>query len=194
MIKRTLLTLAFGMAALNTISIPTHAQDMEAALQAVEDALPGELLHNPFLIDWETKGDKARFKVIDAETPTGQAIQARNKKRRTKAWDVALWVDLPEGVKKGDTVEMHFWARTEKAATGKETSEFVAFVGRNEEPYDYIISEDMTPGTEWKLHTLKGNAKADFGNEKLKVEFQLAQHAQTIEFGPIYVSNLGQTP
>lgn len=159
-------------------ALSVHAQD-------------GTLLHNPVNIKWEARGNDKKLKVIEADTPSGQAISARTKKRKKRPWDIALWVDLDDGVQKGEEVEINFWARTAKAPKGKDKGEFVVFVGRNEEPHDYIISETFSPSSEWKKHTLRGVAKARFPAGKIKAEYQLGKNAQTVEFGSIYVSSLG---
>ena len=189
--KKTLLTAGLAVGLTTVFSTPAVAQDAEAAVLALDNALPGKLMHNPYLADWQMRGDDKRIKVVEADTPNGQAISARVKKRKTKPWDVVLWIELDDGVEKGDEVEIHFWARTAKAPKSKDAAEFVVFVGRNEEPFDNIISEEFSPGDEWKLHTLKGIAKSDFSSGKVKAEFQIGKYAQTVEFGPIYVSNLG---
>ena len=191
MLNKILISIALIIGLTVVSTGPAYAQDAEAAVAALENALPGKLMHNPYLADWQMKGDDKKFKVVDAATPNGQAISARVKKRKTKPWDIALWIELDDAVKKGDEIEMHFWARTAKAPKGQDDSEFVVFVGRNEEPYDNIFSEDFSPGGEWKLHTLKGTANSNYSAGEVKAEFQLAKHAQTVEFGPVYVSNLG---
>jgi len=148
-------------------------------------------LHDTTAIKWEARGNNKVMKVVEAATPSGQAISAKIKKRKKNPWDVALWVDMDGAVKKGDQIEMRFWARTAKAPKSKDQAEFIVFVGRSEEPYDYIISEKFSPSTDWKSYTLTGTAKANYNSGKLKAEYQLGKQAQTVEFGGLYVSNLG---
>jgi len=190
MLKKSVIFLSTSLF-LTGVSMPSFAQDLEAARQAIEDALPGTLIHNPLAVEWESRGDDKKIKIIKAETSTGQALSARVKKRKQKPWDVVVSFDLDDGVKAGEQLEMHFFARTKKAASGKETAEFTAFVGRNKEPYDNVISETVAPSEEWEMLTLKRTAEKDIPAGQLKVEYQIGQHAQTIEFGPVYVSNLG---
>ena len=178
MLKKAILSLS--LLTFGVLSAPVSAQTSE-----------GTLLHNPAKLSWETKGNDKKMKVVEAATPSGQAISARMKKRKKKAWDVALWVDLDGGVKKGDLVQMKFWARTAKAPKKKAEAEFVVFVGRNEEPYDFIISEEFSPSSKWKSYTLTGVAKADYSAGQIKAEYQLGKQIQTVEFGAMYVSNLG---
>lgn len=171
-------------------SLPANAQD--TALQALDDALPGELLHNPFDLKWETKGNDIRAKMVDAEALTsGNAISVRIRKKQQRPWDSSLSVEIPEPVSKGEEIQVFFYARTKKPAAGKDTANVSMFVGRNEEPYDYILSEDILPGTEWELMNVTGVADADYPADSLKVEYQLGRAAQTVEFGPVYVSSLG---
>jgi len=185
MFKLTALPIMAACLAFGALSSPTYAQSPDAAVS------PGTYLHNTVAIKWESKGQNVVMKVVDADIPSGQAISSRTKKRKSKPWDVALWVKMDGAVKKGDQVQMRFWARTAKPPKGKDKAEFVVFVGRDEEPYDYIISEEFSPDTEWKSYTLTGTANADYNSGKLKAEYQLGKQKQTVEFGGIYVSNLG---
>lgn len=178
------------------LSAPAFAQEMDEVLKALDDALPGKLIHNPLDLDWKFNGNDLRTKIVKTDAlPSGQAISAKLKKKQFKPWDSVLFVDIEGEIESGDTVQVHYWARTKKPAAGKETGNMVLFVGRNEEPYDTIISEDILPGREWKLMSSHGVAKTDFKANTIKAEYQMGRASQTIEFGPIYVSNLGpQTP
>jgi len=159
--------------------------------QAVAQSSSSTFLHDTTALKWESRGSKKTMKIVDAETPSGQAINTKIKKRNRNPWDVALWVEMDGAVKKGDEVQILFWARTDKAPKSKDLAEFVVFVGRNEEPFDNIISEEFSPENEWKAYTLTGIADADYKPGTLKAEYQIGKHAQTIEFGGMYVSNLG---
>lgn len=188
--KAILFGAVFG--ALSLSAPASFAQDMDAVLKALDDALPGSLMHNPLEMDWQKRGSDLKTKVVKAEAlPSGQAISARVKKRQEKPWDTVIGIEVEQGVKKGETVQVHFWARTKKPAAGKDTANIVLFVGRNAEPYDNILSEDITPGEEWKLMSVKGVAESDFKAGSIKAEYQLGKSSQTVEFGPIYVSTLG---
>ncbi len=149
------------------------------------------LMHNPNAIKWEQRGHDKKIEIIETDTPSGMAISAYTKKRKSNPWDIALYFDLEKGVEKGDKISVTMWVRTERAAKGQETAEFVLFVGRNEEPFDYIMSEDVLPSGEWELLTFEAVAESDMDDDEVKVEFQLGKHKQTIEFGPIFVNNHG---
>lgn len=167
--------------------------EMSQALKALDTALPGTLLHNPYELQWDSRGPNKKITIIDADgTPTGKALSAKIKKKADKPWDIVVTTEIRDGVKKGDEIKAFFWARTKKARKGMDTAHITLFIGRNVEPYDYIISEEIKPGNEWKLLSATGTAKSDFKEDTIKAEFQLGSAAQTIEFGPIYVTNLSQ--
>ena len=171
----------------------TFAQDAEMAqaLKALDDALPGTLMHNPYDLQWDAVGQNKKIKVVAAEgTPTGKALSARVKKKANKPWDIVVKTEIEGGVKTGDSIKAFFWVRTQKARKGMDTADVTLFIGRDSEPYDYIISETIKPGTEWKLLSATGTAKSDFKDNSIKAEFQLGIAAQTVEIGPIYVTNL----
>ena len=178
-------------------ALPANADDgdmspeEQAVVEAMDAALPGSLLHNPLRMAWNNSGSDLKLKVVPAaELTTGEAIQARNKKRQGKPWDTNLNLTLPEGVSSGDTIEVYFWLRTAKPASGSETAKVDLFVGRNTEPYDAIIAEELTPGTEWELKSTKATAGANFPAGEIKLEYQFGRASQTVEVGPVYVSKL----
>jgi len=131
-----------------TNSPMSHSQDAEMAqaLKAIEDALPGTLMHNPLTLDWDTSGPKAKMKVVSADgPPTGKALSAKVSKKAKNPWDVAVRTQIEDGIASGETIKAYFWARTKKAPKNMETADVTLFIGRNEEPYDFVISEDIKP-------------------------------------------------
>lgn len=191
--KTAILFLSSTLLSLGAVNFAAKAQvPTQASTSVASPASQGTLIHDPAAMKWEARGSGKKFDVIEAATPSGRAISARIKKRRKQPWDIALWLEMRDGVKKGDEVEINFWARTAKAPKGYDTGSIIVFVGRNQEPFDYIISEEFFPGPEWKMHTLRGIAQTDYAAGKIKAEYQLAKRKQTVEFGSMYVKNLGQ--
>jgi hypothetical protein len=176
-------------------SVPAYANSSDdpnaAVLQALEDAIPGTLLHNPLEINWKPTGSELRTKVVDAaELTTGQAIQGRVKKRSDKPWESNLMAEITGAVAAGDKIQILYWVRTVKPMKGQETAKVSVFLGRNVEPYDYIVAEEIFPGTEWEMKQITATADKDFDAGKVKLEYQLGYGSQTLEFGPVYVSKL----
>ena len=167
------------------------AADQAAVLAALEEALPGRLLHNPLLLDWEIGGNDMKTRIVDAEALTsGNAIRVRVTKAQTNPWDSRLFFSIPQAVEAGDKVQIYYWVRTDKAAKGKDSADINLFLGRNSEPYDFILTERLYPGDDWQLENVTGTANGDFEAGSLKLEYQLGRSAQSVEFGPVYVSVL----
>ena len=187
-----------AIAALGALAVlaaaPALAQDAaseEAALQALEDALPGTLVHNPLTMEWEPGGNDLRTKVVDApDLMTGRAMSARLKKRQGKPWDSYYRANVEGEIKKGDKIQVIYFVRTAKAPKGSDAGDVSLFLGRNIEPYDYIIAEEFAPSDTWEVKSMTGTANADFPAGTVKLEYQLGRAAQTVEFGPAYVSKI----
>ena len=194
--KRTIIAaLATGALALG--AAPSLAQDdagaasMQEAIDALNAAFPGTLIHNPLATTWEPGGNDIRTKMVDApELMTGRAMNVKVKKRQKKAWDTNYRADIGGEVKKGDRIQVFYFARTAKAARGMDTADVSLFLGRSEEPYDYIIADEFKPSDTWELKSMTGTANADFPEGTVKLEYQLGRSAQTVEFGPAYVTKL----
>ena len=84
---------AFIMGAAITFSFPAFSQDaeMQQALKALDEALPGRLMHNPYDLHWESRGPNQKIKVINTNgTPTGKALSAKTSKKGKEPWDLSL--------------------------------------------------------------------------------------------------------
>ena len=185
--------LIFATILASVMSLPSgvFADEMKVAVQALDDALPGKLIHNPFEMEWQENGRNLKSKVVDAQAlASGKAIQAKQKKRENKPWDAIVRTPISGDVKSGDHIQIYYWIRTEKAPKGAESADVTLFLGRNEEPYDNILSIDIRPGTEWELKSADAIAKSNFPIGELKAEYQLGRATQTVEIGPVYVSKI----
>jgi hypothetical protein len=179
-----------AMTMFTATATPALAQD-DAALSALDAAIPGTLLHNPYEANWDAGGNDIRSKVIDAEgLASGQAISTRIKKRQDKPWDSYLRFDVPQAINKGDKIQVIYWARTAKAPKGSERAKVSMYLGRNVDPYDNVFAKDFEPNTEWEMKSFTGTATSNFPAGSVKLEYQLGKAKQTVEFGPVYVSRL----
>jgi hypothetical protein len=58
-------------------------------------------------------------------------------------------------------------------------------------PYTGIAEGQVTVAPKWQLHYIKGIAPASYDAGKLSLAFNAGKHKQTVEFGQVYVMNLG---
>ena len=195
MIKRTLAALS---AAAFLAAAPAHAADevdpaLTEALQAIEAAMPGTLINNPFAIEFNVEGGDARGKVFsDDAAPGGAGYRIQVKKKKKNPWDTATRIPMTADIAEGESVLVSFWARGAKPPKGADTATITVALQRNVEPYDSVMNEDIELGPEWKLYTIGGTAARSFPADKGSLNFNLAHAKQTVELGTFYIMSLGQ--
>jgi hypothetical protein len=89
-------------------------------------------------------------------------------------------------VNAGDTVEIFFWARTSKLPRKKDAGKISVALGRNVEPYDTAVVEEISPTTEWKMYRVSGVAERDFPVSESDMGFNFGFEKQTVELGPFF--------
>ena len=169
--------LALGCAFAGLLLAPVAAQD----LNIIND--PGAPAVN---------GASGRLRD-DANVQGGKALRIVVRGKGANPWDVAVESPLTKPVKAGDELLLAFWARLEKGEGGATTTTLpFNAVQLSAAPYTALFSGAAEVGPEWKLHEVRGKAAADHAASTLKATIHLATAAQTVEFGPIFVVNLGQ--
>ena len=171
------IALALGCAFAGLLLAPAAAQD----LNIIND--PGA----PAVV-----GASGRLRD-DPAVQGGKALRVVVRGKGANAWDVAIESPVTQPVKAGDQLLLAFWARLEKGEGGA-TSTTLPFNGvqLSAAPYTPLFTGSAEVGAEWKLHEVRGRAAADHAAGTLKSTIHLATAAQTVEFGPIFVVNLGQ--
>jgi hypothetical protein len=136
-------------------------------------------------------GTKAKSRN-DSGVQGGKAIRV-NATKGTNPWDISLNSAIDKPVKAGDKLILAFWARLEKGEGGATSGTISnASVQLAAAPYSSVFNGPVTLTPEWKLHELKGKADKDYAAGTLGVTMHLATAKQTIDFGPVFVLNMGQ--
>lgn len=162
------------------------------ALAALEAELPGTLMNNPMAPGWATHGATAATKVVKApEVPGGLAYEVRVKQANRNPWDVSVTAALTSGVSSGDAVLIAFWARATKPAEETGGAEMQVRAQQTAAPYTGIAEAQVTVQPKWQLHYVKGIAPASYDTGKISLAFNTGKHKQTVQFGQVYVMNLG---
>jgi len=194
------MAIALSTATLLSIGMPmaVHADDdlspeMAEALKVLDAQLPGNLINNPYDIEWRTDGSDKRNLIVKSEdAPGGMAYQVSVKKRKRNPWDVAIRIPMSTSIEKDDVILMSFWARTVKPQKGNEAGDITVSIQKNSEPYDSVFNERLDIGKEWKLYSVSGKAGLDYNADKTNINFNLAHAKQKLEFGQFYIMNLGK--
>lgn len=184
--------LAFGLSA-PALAAPAEELTEAEALAALEAELPGTLMNNPIAVGWQTFGEAASTKVIRvSEIPGTWAYEVKVKQGQRNPWDVSVVAPLTAGVAKGDAVLVAFWARSAKPASETGNGSAQVRVQQISDPYAGVAEATVTFGDGWQLHYVKGLAPADFDTGKINIAFNVGLYKQTVQFGQVYVMNLGQ--
>lgn len=191
---KILTTLFAGSAIATAIALsPTMAADPSFEVAPVnQTALPGRLIHNPMAIKWNPEGGNKSVKIVESEgVPGNQAISFRVRRKSKKPWDIRLRAPFEKDVSANEQIEIYFWARADKLPKGRDTGKIGVSLGRDKEPYDTVVVEDILPTTDWKMYRVTGTAAADFPMSESEMGFNLGYAKQTIEFGPFFAITRG---
>ncbi len=189
--SRKFMTIA--LLGLMTSAAPLAAgQQSNPTLQAIDDALPGDLINDPTTIDWAVYGNSKKPKQVDAkETPGQVAMRLQVVKKGVQKYDMGVNVPIIGTIKSGHLINVAFWARADKADTADGKGMIGVRINENKEPYAGFGDQDLKIGSEWYLYEVKMRADMDLKKGSAVAGFQLAGAKQTIEIGQVYVLDLG---
>ncbi len=177
-----------GALAASLLCAPTVSADPQFEVAPVtQRALPGSLIHNPMAIKWNPEGGNKSVSIVESEgVPGSQAISFRVRKKSKKPWDIRMRAPFDKDILAGQEVEVYFWARASKPPRRSETGKISVAVGRDVEPYDTVVNQEILPTEEWKMYRVAGVAERDFPTSESDMGFNFGFEKQTIELGPFY--------
>jgi len=193
----TLTKLVIGGALATALTLtPSVSADPNYEVAPVnQTALPGNLIHNPMAIKWNPEGGNKSVKIVESEgVPGGQAISFRVRRKSNKPWDIRMRAPFEKDISAGEQIEIYFWARASKLPKGRDAGKIGVALGRDKEPYDTVMSQEILPTTEWKMYRISGKAEANFPVSESDMGFNFGFAKQTIELGPFFAITKGQSP
>jgi len=174
--------LAIGLSA---IANPVAAQRLSAELRELDTKLPGTLINNPSVIDWEVYGDEvASEPVIDQSIPGGgAALKITTKRADEYIYTAGIKLPLIKSIGRGEQVTIGFYARTIAAQTADGKGVVRIRFQEDFEPFSGFGEKTLNIGTDWQWHEV--TAKAEFGLDRKNsiVAIQIGRTRQTLEFG-----------
>lgn len=181
------------VAAMMTISLSASADPNYEVTPVDRSTLPGSLIHNPMAIKWDPVGPNKRVKIVESEGVPGlQAISFQTKRKNiSKPWEIRMRAPFDANISAGEEIEIYFWARAAKLPKGRDAGKIGIVIGRNEEPYDTIINQEIMPTGDWKMYKVTGVAERDFPTSESDMGFNMGFVKQTIELGPYYAITRG---
>ena len=180
--KRYALTALCAALAIAPVSIAAKQPTPE--LQALDDALPGNLINDPGRLDWPVMGAGATSKAIKGVTaPGGAALQITSPRKGANLYDISTNAPITAEIKPGQRITVAFYARTIKS----ETADGLGVVGlrfqQNFAPFGGFGDTRVTIGKEWQLYEATAISDRAIPAGQAIIGFQLAGAKQTIEIG-----------
>jgi hypothetical protein len=140
--------------------------------------------------------NKAKAKLIDdANVTGGKALRVEVAAKSEHAWDSNVTSVLKKPVQKGDTLLLVTWVKLVQGENGATTATLPwNAVSITVPPWSAVAGSSEEIGPEWKQIEISGKADKDYKPSDLSISFQLGNAKQTVDFGPILLLDLGQTP
>lgn len=160
-----------------------------AAAAAQDDNIASKIINKPG--STTVNGVKAKNRS-DSAVQGGKAIRLPIVKANN-LWDVSVNTAIDKPIKAGDNLILAFWARLEKSPDGATTTIIKnAAIQLASPPWSSVANGQVTVGPNWELHEIKGKADKDYGAGSVGVTIQLGDASRTMDFGPVFVLNMGQ--
>lgn len=165
------------------------------ALAGVAGAQGGDILQkaiNTPAVAYSFYGAGQTSKPVKADVAGGQALQVTIQAPGTNVWDVGASSPIAKPIAKGDRIVVAFWARAPRLAAEATTPIPFAGVSLAAAPYTPLVTGSAAIGRDWKLHQVAGVAAADAAGGAAMVSLHLGAAKAVLEFGPIFVIDLGK--
>jgi len=170
----------------------TDAEDQESvnkAFGAIMASMPrdGDIIMTPWVSNLSVFGKADHELIEDPDVPGHLALRVTAEKGRNN-WDASVVEPIGPAVKKGDLLVMVYYARVEEGS-GEMPYNVIQF---NSPPFNALIAGSETVTGEWEIYVAQGKADKNYKEGSIGVSMQLANADHTIDFGPVFVLNLGQ--
>jgi hypothetical protein len=160
------------------------AKQPTADLQALDDALPGNLINDPSRLDWAVFGSDAQSKAIKGTTaPGGGALQITTPRKGATLYDIGTNAPITAAIKPGQRITVAFYARTVKAETPDKKGVIGVRFQQNAAPYPGFGDAKLVIGSEWQLYEVTAVSDRAIPAGQAVVSFQLSGAKQTVEIG-----------
>ena len=117
------------------------------------------------------------------------AMEVETLRRPKNPWDLQLSLTLQTPLKKGDVLWAGIWMRTLKSRTesGEGVSELA--LEKNSEPYDKLVTRDLTAGSEWQSCAIAFTAPRDYAGGEYQLCLRFGYNPQIVQIGGLQVLN-----
>lgn len=141
---------------------------------------------------WYTWGNVKTEVVSDPAAPGGKFQRVAVQAKPANPWEAGVVVTLTKPVKKGDVIVFAFWARADVLPQGNDFIDLAGHVGESgPSPVAITPEAGFLLSKKWKLFHSSGTVERDIPGGKAGGSIVLGADVQTIDFGPVYISDFG---
>lgn len=134
----------------------------------------------------------AEHKIIrDKDVQGGHALRVKIPKAGPDPWSVGSSVEIEKPIADADVIYIAFWARAPELKDGETTPIPAVELRLSNEPYTAIVHGAVNLTNQWTLHSVRGRVSGSFDKGQVSVGMHLAAKQAVLEFGPIFVLDLG---
>lgn len=157
--------------------------------------LASRIISNPnpesYRVDGVRSGGGVRR---DPGVQFGKALRVPVAGRGANPWSVSVAVPIVRPVQAGDNLILAFWARLERGPDGATSVTLPSnSVQMAAAPYTAVFTGPVTIGPQWQMFEIRGRADRAYAAGDLNVSMHLATGRQTIDIGPVFVLDMGQS-
>jgi len=159
------------------------------AFAAIMASMPrdGDLIMVPWVSSLGTNGVESADLIEDLDVPGHMALRVTATKKQNN-WDANVISPIGPAVEEGDLLVVVYYA---KVVEGDPQLPYNV-VQMNDAPYTSVIQSSDRLSEEWDVYIIQGKAGKAYGQNKLNLQFHLGNAAHTIDFGPVFLLNLGK--
>jgi hypothetical protein len=165
------------------------AQQPTPELQALDDALPGNLINDPSRLDWDVFGKGQTVKTVKAaDIPGGgAAVQFTIPKKGATLFESGANVPLSVAVKPGSDFVVRLYARTLKSDAPDGKGRIGLRIQENAAPYPGFGDQVLIVGSQWEAYEVTMHSDKAIRKGFAIVGYQLSGAKQIIEIGQTIV-------
>ncbi|MXO90306.1 hypothetical protein [Pontixanthobacter aquaemixtae] len=161
---------------------------MSAELRALDAQLPGTLINDPSVIDWEVYGDIADEPVRDASIPGGgAALRVEVKTASEFIYTAGIKLPLTKKAETGKDITIGFYARTVTARTPDGNGVVRVRFQKDEAPFPGFGEETLSIGKDWDWYEVTADVEQTLRTKDGIAVIQFGRTKQTLEFGQVII-------
>lgn len=165
---------------------PAAAADTAGSSQVIEAVGPAD-----FRVDGQQGSPEVRK---DAAVQGGKVLRVHVAGKGTNPWDIAVGIPVVKPIKAGHRLVLAFFAKVVDGPDGA-TTVTLPFnaVQLAAAPYTAVLAGPVDIGKDWpsQPYTVIGVADRDYKAGELGITFQVATGKQVLDFGPVFLIDLG---